>query len=110
MPPGHGLPIIAHGNRQEVILDVGIFHALIRPDKATGLKLVGRAKALLGQKPLRPDQRLAPNVPVFVKRYRLGGLILHVDLKMVLQVRPHTGAVRHDVNPVILQMRRIANP
>jgi hypothetical protein len=79
MALGHGLAIVAHRDRQEVILDVGIVHPAVGADEGTALELVRSTKPSAGEQPLRPHRRLAQKVPVFVKRYRMLRGILHVD-------------------------------
>jgi hypothetical protein len=100
MSLGGGLAVIAHGDGQEVVLDVRIVHALVGPDEGAAFKLVRRPKPGAGEQPLRADDRLAPEVPVFVKRYRQLRCKLHVDFQMVLQVRPDARPVRHHLDTV----------
>ena len=109
MPLRRGLAIIAHGNRQEMILDIGIIDPRRRADKGAGLKLVRGPKPLFGEQPLRPDQRLAPEIPVFIERDRQLRGELEIDLHMVLQIGPDAGPVCDNLNPMRRQMARIAN-
>ena len=109
MPFGCGLAIIAHRDRQEVILDIGVFDTGFGPDKGGRFKLVRRAHASFGEQPLRPDHRLREDIPMLVERDGLACRHLDVQLKMVLQVLTDTRAVRHNVDPVFRQMGRRAN-
>jgi hypothetical protein len=110
MPARRRLAIIAHGDGQEVILDIGIFDTRFGADKGTSLELVAGPQPLARQKPLRADGGLAPEVPVFIQRHRLAGLKLHIDFKVILQVRAHARTICHNLDPVFLQMRGRADP
>ena len=59
---------------------------------------------------MRPDQCLAPKVPVFVKGYRLASRKLHIDLQVILQVRPHALAVGDNLDPVFAKMLGRSDP
>ena len=90
------LAVIAHGDGQEVILDVGIFHPRFRADEGAGLELVRSAEPLAGEQPLRADDSLAPEVPVLEQGDRQARGELQVKFHVVLQVRAHLRAVEDD--------------
>jgi hypothetical protein len=60
MPGGDGLAVIAHGDRQEMVLDVGVIHPRLRPDEGAAFELVRGPDTPPGQQPLRADPGLAP--------------------------------------------------
>ena len=106
---GGGLPVIAHSNRQEVILDIGIFNPRLRPDEGRAFELVRRAHAGFREQPLRANHGLGKDVPVLVQRDWLAGGHLDIQFKVVLQVLAHTGAVGDHLDTMLCQMGRRAD-
>ena len=101
---GGGLAVVAHGEGQEVVLDVRVLHAGAGADEAAGFEVVGGAEAIPEQEPARADQALGDKVPVAVERDRLAALHLQVDLQMVLQVGADAGPVGDHIDAVLLQV------
>jgi hypothetical protein len=96
-----GAPVVAHGERQEVVLDVGVLDAGAGAHEGGRLELVGGAEPRLGEEPARADQRLGDQVVVAVEGDRLGRGLLDVDLEVVLEVRADAGAVGDDGEAVL---------
>ena len=86
-------------------LDIGVADTGGRAQEGRRFELVRRAEPALGKEPLRPDQRLAPEVVVPVERDRLQAGLLEIDLQMILQVLPHARTVGDNVDAVFGQMR-----
>jgi hypothetical protein len=98
---GRGLAVIADRAGQEMKLDVGVgYDARRRADEAAALELVGRARPGLEEQPLRPDQRLGEQVPVFVERDRLDAFLLDVELEVILQIGADARPVGDDIDAV----------
>lgn len=104
------LAIIAHGDRQEVILDIGVFDPALVRMKAQASNWFDAPRPLPVRSHCAPTNALPQRLPVFVKGYRLAGRKLHIDLKVILQVRPHTLAVGNNVDPMLLQMLGRSDP
>ena len=98
------LAVVTDGQRQEVILDVGVIHRIGGPDKSAAFELVGRAKPGLLQQPFHADPAFAQQVIVCIKRDRFQRLVLHIDFKMVLQVRTDPRPVGQGRDAVLAQV------
>ena len=91
--------VVAHGDRQEVVHQVGVLDLVVAAHEAARLEVVGGAGTRLAQQPLEPHLRPVLHVEVGRHRHGLGARVLDVDLEVVLQVLPHAGQVVHDVDP-----------
>ena len=92
-------PVVAHRDREEVVHQVRVLHLVVAAHEAAGLEVVRRAGATLAEQPLQPDQRPPLHREIGRHRHGLAGLVLDVDLEVVLEVLPHPGQVRDDVDP-----------
>ena len=92
------LAVIAHGNRQKVILDVGIIHAGGRANKRTAFELIAGSGSGAIEKPTGADISLAHQVPVSKQANGLRGGGLNVEFQMILQILAHTRTVRDHRN------------
>lgn len=91
------LAVIADGDGQEMILDIGLLDARRRAQEGAGFELVGSAEAGFEEHPLRADNPLhVPGQPG-VERDRLQAGLLEIEFHMVLQV----GA---DARPVVFHL------
>ena len=95
-----GPAVIAHGNRQEVVLDIGVFDARMAADEGGTFELVRGTGATTRQKPAAAYPGLPEKVPVTVEGNRLFRGHLDVDLEMVLEVRADAGRVPDHLDPV----------
>jgi hypothetical protein len=77
--------VIGHGQRQEMILDVGKTDAGTAANETAGLEMVGGAEAVAAQQPARPDQAAREQTHRRVERNRPAGGDLEIELEMVLQ-------------------------
>ncbi len=101
---GRGLAVVAHGGRDEMILDVGVVDAGRRAHEGCRLEMVGGAEAGLEEQPFGADQRLGERVEDRIERDRLERFLLDVEFHMVLQIAPDAGAVGDDLDAVALQL------
>ena len=90
---GQRTAVIGHGEREEVVLDVGVADAGAGADEAAALEMVGGTQPLLEEEPAQADQGLGPGVHRAVERDRLAAGDLEVEFQMVLQVLAHAGEV-----------------
>ena len=97
--------VVGHGERQEVVLDVGIGHARTAADEAAGLEVVGRAESVMAQQPTHADHRAREESHGRIERDWLGARDLEVELNVVLQVLADARPVRDDVDAVLVQFR-----
>src|SRR6185312_16701269 len=103
-------PVVAHRNRQKVVLQVGMENARLAADKAARLEMVRAAEALAGQDPFDADLQLGERVRRAVKRDRLLAGILHVSLDVVLQVLTDARQVLDDGDAERLERVGVADP
>ena len=101
--------IIADRHRQEVILNIRIRHALIRPDKAQGFKMIGRPRPCFGKQPLRANPRFGKQVEIFIKRDRLQAFHLKIHFQMILQVFTDAAAIGNRRDAMGFQQSRRPN-
>ena len=55
VPLGERRPVVGDGERQEMILDVGVLDAGPAADEAAGLEMVGGAEPVAEQEPAQAD-------------------------------------------------------
>ena len=72
-------------------LEVGVLVAGARANEAAGLKLIRRADAAIEEQPLEADPGVVVPLQRRVEADRLGAVILHIALDVILQVRPDAG-------------------
>src|SRR5690242_16374285 len=84
-----GLAVIANGNGEEVIFDIGIFDAGTRANEAAALEMIGGAEARLEQQPFDADEPLGKEIETRQQRDRLERFHLEIDFEMVLQILPN---------------------
>ena len=85
-------------------MNIRVLHAGFGTDEGCTLKLVGCPHSLFCKQPLRANDGFGKDIPVTVECYRLAGGHLDINLQVVLQIAPHTGAVRDNVYSVLCQM------
>src|SRR5437762_7044163 len=86
MSRDRGLAVIANGDRQKVIFDVGIVDAGMRADEAAALEMIGGAETGLEQEPFEPDEGLGEEIEARTQRYRLQAFHLEIEFEMILQI------------------------
>ena len=110
VPSGRNLPIIAHSDGQEMVLQVGVLHAGAAADEPCGFELVRRTRPGPVEHPSRADIGLAQKVPIAREAHRLGRGHLDVKLQMILQVLAHAGPVGDQRDAMFGQMRGWPDP
>ena len=105
LPGEHGA-VVGDRHRQEMELDVGVSHALARPDEAAGLEMVGGAEAAPAGAPGEADQPSRKEPGMAIERDRLFRGDLESELEMVLQVFADPRTLGDDLNAERAQFRR----
>ncbi len=103
------LAVVADGDGQEVVLQVGPGLRVVGADEGARLELVAGADAAAEQQPLGADLRLVEPLQRRVESDRLLALVLDVHLQMVLQVLADPGQLVHHGDVELAQVRRIAD-
>ena len=86
--------VVAHGDGQEVVLDVGPGELFITADEAAGLEVVGGAQAGALEHPFDADGGLVVPEVGRCDGHGLQALVLHVEFEVVLQVVAHARQVQ----------------
>ena len=97
---GGGPAVVAHGGRDEMVLDIGVVDARRGAHERGRLEMVGGAKPRLEEQPFGADQCLRNRIEDRVEGDRLDRFLLDVELQMILQIAPDTGAVGDDFDAV----------
>src|SRR5687768_13795535 len=80
------LPVIAHGDGKEMILDVGIFDTGAGTDEGTGFKMIGGAQTFLPEEPFDADHSLGEQIELRIERNRQEAFVLEIDFEMVVEI------------------------
>ena len=91
MATGWRLAVIPHRQRQKMVLQVRLAQAGLAADKTAGLKMIGGTQTPAKQQPLQTNLELVERLERRKQRDRLGALVLHIGLEVVLQVFAHAG-------------------
>ncbi len=97
--------VVAHRERQEMKLDVGMRHSRLRADEAARLEMIGRAVAVVAHQPVQPDERAGEQPGLAVERDRLLRGDLEIEFEMVLQILADAGQRAHDLDAELAQFR-----
>src|SRR5689334_1308857 len=98
MLPGERLPVIGHGKRQEMKLQVGHLDAGPRADEAANLEMIGGSEAVAKGEPAEPDERLRPRPNGGIERDRPRARHLEIELEMVLEILADAAAMLLDLD------------
>ena len=110
MPIGRRLAVITNGDRQEVILNIGIVDTRFGAHKGGAFKLVGGAKTGFEEQPLSADHRLGKQIQLRIERNRLGAGLLDIQFQMILQIAANAWTVGQNLDSVFAQMFSRPNP
>ena len=95
--------VVTDRHWQEVEHQVRVVLVLVGTGEAAGLEVGGCYRAAAGQQPLEADERAVDHLVVRLGAHRLGAVVLHVDLEVVLQVVAHAGQVLLDLDASLFQ-------
>ena len=90
-------------------LDVRLRLGRIAPEKRHGLQVVAGRRPAMQHEPLHGRDRHPVGPQIAGDGERLGTFVLHVDARMVLQVRPDAGKIDRDVDAMTAQLVRRAD-
>ncbi len=102
-------PVIGHGQRQEMILDIGVLDIGRGSDEAAALEMIGGAEPFLGEQPARPDRPLGEGRHGREQGDRFAASHLEVEFQMVLKVLADARPIGHDIDPEIAQFAGWSN-
>ena len=87
--------VVAHGDGQKVILDIGPGKFFIAADKAAAFEMVGSAQACALKEPFCADSGLVPPLRGGGDRHGLCAFILHIELEVILQIVAHARQIQN---------------
>ena len=90
-------------------LDVRLRLGRIAPEKRHGLQVVAGRRPAMQHEPLHRGDRHPVGTQVAGDGERLGTFVLHVDARMVLQVRPDAGKIDRNLDAMTAQLVRGAD-
>ena len=104
LPQRNAVAVIFKPDRPEVILQVGILHAVVAPDQPASLPDIRRRDPVAEQQPPRARHRLAEGPVDPVDRKAFLAFPLHDDRGVILKVAPDLRRLHHHTYPMAAEI------